>query len=349
MTTPGNHRRSRAKRRVACRHLNRRRKACADRCDRGASHATSPGVGVPNPLGRHAANGVGRPPRGRAEAPRSPTVGGPFPQEDRAVLRRKPDREVHGGRAVRRVPRIPSPRRKRLPDAGDARVHLRHLGRPGTSRQGGREIAGRMGRRVGTEARSSEDQARGRRDERPRAARLREPRLPSRAPLHGQEPRVARGGRSPGVELRAKGLYNAPILVRATGPNMFNVTLSDNAVHKLRDLIGQHGTSDTTYLRMYVAGGGCSGFRYGMALDNKLHEGDEVLEANGIKVVADPNSVQYLDGSSVDYTESVAGSGFVVSNPNNWSTCGCGQSFSPKGEGAPDETDAHQHAHAHTH
>jgi len=130
---------------------------------------------------------------------------------------------------------------------------------------------------------------------------------------------------------------------------MFNITLSDNAVHKLRDLIGQHGTSDTTYLRMYVAGGGCSGFRYGMALDNKLHEGDEVLDANGIKVVADPNSVQYLDGSSVDYTESVAGSGFVVSNPNNWSTCGCGQSFNPKGEAAPDEADAHQHAHAHTH
>ena len=129
---------------------------------------------------------------------------------------------------------------------------------------------------------------------------------------------------------------------------MFNVTLSSNAVTKLRELIGQHGTQETTYLRMYVAGGGCSGFRYGMALDNKLHEGDEVLDSNGIKVVADPNSVQYLEGSSVDYMESVAGSGFVVSNPNNWSTCGCGQSFNPKGEEAPDAQEGHQ-AHAHTH
>lgn len=129
---------------------------------------------------------------------------------------------------------------------------------------------------------------------------------------------------------------------------MLNVNLSDNAVHKLRELIVQNGTLENTYLRMYVAGGGCSGFRYGMALDSKLHEGDKVVEANGIKVVVDPNSVQYLDGSSVDYMESVAGSGFVVNNPNNWSTCGCGQSFSPKGEEAPDQREGH-HAHAHTH
>ncbi|HYT00263.1 MAG TPA: iron-sulfur cluster insertion protein ErpA [Thermoplasmata archaeon] len=129
---------------------------------------------------------------------------------------------------------------------------------------------------------------------------------------------------------------------------MLNVTLSESATQKLRELIGQHGTAETTYLRMYVAGGGCSGFRYGMALDNKLHEGDEVVDASGIKVVVDPNSLQYLEGSSVDYTESVAGSGFVVSNPNSWSTCGCGQSFSPKGEEAPDQQEGH-HAHAHTH
>lgn len=128
---------------------------------------------------------------------------------------------------------------------------------------------------------------------------------------------------------------------------MLNVTLSETAVTKLRELIGQHGTTEGTYLRMYVAGGGCSGFRYGMALDNKLHEGDEVVDANGIKVVADPNSLQYLEGSSVDYMESVAGSGFVVSNPNNWATCGCGQSFTPKGEEAPDKTEAHAHAHTH--
>jgi len=129
---------------------------------------------------------------------------------------------------------------------------------------------------------------------------------------------------------------------------MFQLTLSDNATSKLRELISKNGTLENTYLRVYVAGGGCSGFRYGMALDNKLHDGDEVIQASGIKVVVDPQSAPYLDGSSVDYMESVAGSGFVVSNPNNWSTCGCGQSFSPKGQEAPDQTEGHRaHAHAH--
>src|SRR3972149_6145877 len=128
---------------------------------------------------------------------------------------------------------------------------------------------------------------------------------------------------------------------------MVNVSLSETAVNKLRELIGQHGTQESTYLRMYLAGGGCSGFRYGMALDNKLHEGDEVVEANGVKVVVDPNSLQYLDGSSVDYMESVAGSGFVVRNPNNWATGGCGQGFPPEREEAPDKSEAHAHAHTH--
>ena len=126
------------------------------------------------------------------------------------------------------------------------------------------------------------------------------------------------------------------------------ITLSDNAVNKLKELIGKHGTVENTYLRVYVAGGGCSGFRYGLALDDKPHEGDQVVQANGVKVVVDPNSFEYLDGSSVDYVESVAGSGFMVSNPNNWSTCGCGQSFNPKGEASPDQQEGH-HAHAHSH
>jgi len=129
---------------------------------------------------------------------------------------------------------------------------------------------------------------------------------------------------------------------------MFQVTLSETATGKLRELIAKNGNAEDTYLRVYVAGGGCSGFRYGLALDNKLHEGDEVIQTSGIKVVVDPGSREYLDGSSVDYTESVAGSGFLVSNPNNWSSCGCGQSFNKKGEAAPDEAEGH-HAHAHAH
>jgi len=131
---------------------------------------------------------------------------------------------------------------------------------------------------------------------------------------------------------------------------MFQVILSDNALGKLKELITKNGTAEDTYLRVYVAGGGCSGFRYGLALDNKLHEGDEVVQASGVKVVVDPNSREYLDGSSIDYVESVAGSGFMVSNPNNWSTCGCGQSFNRKGEAAPDAQEGHhEHAHAHSH
>src|SRR2546430_10487721 len=80
------------------------------------------------------------------------------------------------------------------------------------------------------------------------------------------------------------------------------------------------GSLDDTYLRMYVAGGGCSGFRYGLALDRNVHEDDDVVQVHGLKVLVDGNSKEYLDGSSVDYAESVAGSGFLVSNPNNWST-----------------------------
>ena len=128
---------------------------------------------------------------------------------------------------------------------------------------------------------------------------------------------------------------------------MFQVTLTENAVSKLRELIVKNGTLEDTYLRMYVAGGGCSGFRYGLALDNKVHDGDEVIQSKDVKVVIDPTSKEYLDGSSVDYVESVAGSGFMVSNPNNWSTCGCGQSFNPKGQEAPDAAEGHAHAHAH--
>ena len=127
---------------------------------------------------------------------------------------------------------------------------------------------------------------------------------------------------------------------------MLQVTLSEGATSKLKELIGKHGTVEETYLRVYVTGGGCSGFRYGMALDNKLHEGDQVLQNNGIKVVIDQNSSEFIDGSSVDYVESVAGSGFTISNPNNLSTCGCGQSFNQKGQEAPDATPGH-HAHAH--
>jgi len=89
-------------------------------------------------------------------------------------------------------------------------------------------------------------------------------------------------------------------------------------------------------LRIYVQGGGCSGFSYGMVLDEAA-EGDQVYEIDGIKVIVDPMSLRYLEGAQVDYKEDLMGGGFAIKNPNATSTCGCGHSFQAGGEG----TEAH--------
>ncbi len=136
---------------------------------------------------------------------------------------------------------------------------------------------------------------------------------------------------------------------------MLQLALSETASKKLKELIERPdpetgkalGSVQDTYVRVYVAGGGCSGFKYGMALDHNVHEGDEVVQHDGIKVLVDAMSKEFVDGSSVDYVESVQGSGFAITNPNNVSSCGCGQSFSRKGEAAPDEGEGHHHGHAH--
>jgi iron-sulfur cluster assembly protein len=85
-------------------------------------------------------------------------------------------------------------------------------------------------------------------------------------------------------------------------------------------------------LRIYVQGGGCSGFQYGMVLD-EVAEGDEVFEVEGVKVIVDPMSLRYLEGAEVDYKEDLMGGGFAIKNPNATSTCGCGHSFQAGGEG----------------
>lgn len=82
-------------------------------------------------------------------------------------------------------------------------------------------------------------------------------------------------------------------------------------------------------LRLYVSGGGCRGFQYGLAFDQK-NEGDRVIEVQGVRVLVDEQSAPYLDGSEIDYVESVMGEGFQVNNPNATETCGCGRSFGPK-------------------
>ena len=124
---------------------------------------------------------------------------------------------------------------------------------------------------------------------------------------------------------------------------MVQIVLTEPATSKLKELISKHGTLENSFLRVYVAGGGCSGMSYGLALDNTVSDGDKVIHENGVRVVIDDKSAEYLDGSTVDYVESIAGSGFMISNPNNWSTCGCGKSFNQKGEGAPDTHEGHHH------
>jgi iron-sulfur cluster assembly protein len=102
------------------------------------------------------------------------------------------------------------------------------------------------------------------------------------------------------------------------------VTLTDIAAEKVRGYLAeQEGEAG---LRVGVRGGGCSGFQYQLALD-ELREGDQVFEHDGIRVIVDEASLHYVDGSTVDYTESLMGAGFQVNNPNVVAACGCGSSF----------------------
>jgi len=101
---------------------------------------------------------------------------------------------------------------------------------------------------------------------------------------------------------------------------------SDNAARKVKQLIEEEGNPDLK-LRVFVQGGGCSGFQYGFTFDEKVNEGDHVVEKDGVTLVVDPMSYEYLAGSEIDYKESLEGSMFVVNNPNATTTCGCGASF----------------------
>ena len=104
------------------------------------------------------------------------------------------------------------------------------------------------------------------------------------------------------------------------------ITLTDKAAEKIGELLNGQAEGTEQALRVAVRGGGCSGFQYALALDEK-REDDHVFDASGIRVLVDPASMQYVDGSTVDFTESFQGSGFEVSNPNVVASCGCGSSF----------------------
>ncbi len=109
--------------------------------------------------------------------------------------------------------------------------------------------------------------------------------------------------------------------------NPTSLNLSAGAVRKVQQLVSEEENSELK-LRVYITGGGCSGFQYGFSFDETVAEDDTVIEEGGVSLLVDPMSFQYLVGSEVDYTEGLEGSRFVVNNPNATTTCGCGASFS---------------------
>ncbi len=102
---------------------------------------------------------------------------------------------------------------------------------------------------------------------------------------------------------------------------------SDSAADKVKALIVEEGNDDLK-LRVFVTGGGCSGLQYGFTFDEITNEDDTILEKNGVHLLIDPMSYQYLIGAEIDYTEGLEGAQFVIKNPSATSTCGCGSSFS---------------------
>jgi iron-sulfur cluster insertion protein len=120
---------------------------------------------------------------------------------------------------------------------------------------------------------------------------------------------------------------NAPADANLAAEMQVPLIFTDNAASKVRQLIEEEGNSELK-LRVFVAGGGCSGFKYGFTFDELTSEDDTVMEKNGVKLLVDPMSFQYLAGAEIDYQENAEGAQFVIRNPGAASTCGCGSSFS---------------------
>ena len=107
------------------------------------------------------------------------------------------------------------------------------------------------------------------------------------------------------------------------------ITVTEAAAGKIRELLAEEGKHESG-LRVFVQGGGCSGFQYGLMIDEGEGDAttDSVIESNGVKLLVDPISARYLTGAEVDFVDNVTGGGFTIKNPNAKSTCGCGSSFS---------------------
>lgn len=105
-----------------------------------------------------------------------------------------------------------------------------------------------------------------------------------------------------------------------------SLVFTDSAAGKVRQLIEEEG-NEQLKLRIYITGGGCSGFQYGFTFDEAVEDGDTVLDKGGVQLLVDPMSGQYLEGAEIDYVEGIEGAQFVIRNPNASTTCGCGSSF----------------------
>lgn len=116
-----------------------------------------------------------------------------------------------------------------------------------------------------------------------------------------------------------------PVIGSATAPQP--IVFTDAAAVKVRELIHEEDNPELM-LRVFIAGGGCSGFQYGFTFDEKIEDGDSSVQNQGVTLLVDPMSVQYLMGAEIDYKEDLQGAQFIIRNPNASTTCGCGSSFS---------------------
>ncbi|AMK77607.1 iron-sulfur cluster insertion apoprotein ErpA [Methylomonas methanica] len=105
------------------------------------------------------------------------------------------------------------------------------------------------------------------------------------------------------------------------------IVFTDSAAQKVAGLIQEEG-NDNLKLRVYISGGGCSGFQYGFTFDEEVNDDDTQIVKDGVTVLIDSMSIQYLSGAEIDYKEDLSGAQFVIRNPNATTTCGCGSSFS---------------------
>ncbi|MCC6303318.1 MAG: iron-sulfur cluster insertion protein ErpA [Gammaproteobacteria bacterium] len=119
-------------------------------------------------------------------------------------------------------------------------------------------------------------------------------------------------------------LAGSEVTTEAAAPML---VFTDAAAAKVKSLIDEEA-NDALKLRVFITGGGCSGFQYGFTFDEAVNDGDTIIENGGVTLLVDPMSFQYLAGAEIDYSEGLEGAHFVIRNPNATTTCGCGSSFS---------------------